>query len=131
MGRYLHLSPQIIGDKPAYKVYLKADDYVNYNSSASGAPSISTSNSAVTVTKSGQTGYAIILLADKSGNGEVKYQATAEFNGGVATAKLPSGVKATNCSLTVLFADENTRRQLFREYNRQLHQHDTRRAWQY
>ncbi len=95
----------IIGDKPAYKVYLKSDYYVNYNTT-SGAPNISTSNGTVTVSKPGQSGKAIILLADKSGNGEVKYQATAEFNSsGVATATLPSGVKATNCSLTVLFVD--------------------------
>ncbi|MDE6884459.1 MAG: hypothetical protein K2P32_01675, partial [Clostridia bacterium] len=53
----------IIGDKPAYKVYLKADNYVNYNSSASGAPTITNSNGVVRISKTGQSGKAIILLA--------------------------------------------------------------------
>ncbi len=96
----------IIGDKPAYKVYLKADNYVNYNSSASGAPTITNSNGVVRISKTGQSGKAIILLADKSGNGEVKYQATAEFVNGEATASVPGGVNAKNYSITVLFADE-------------------------
>ncbi len=94
------------GGKPAYKVYLKTADYVNYNENISSAPDITLSGNKVSVTKSGQGGSAIILLADKSGNGEVKYQATAEFNGGVATATLPSGVDASGYSITVLFADE-------------------------
>ena len=96
----------IIGDKPAYKVYLKADNYVNYNSSASGAPTITNSNGVVRISKTGQSGKAIILLADKSGNGEVKYQATADFVNGEATASVPGGVNAKNYSITVLFADE-------------------------
>ena len=54
----------------------------------------------------GKSGKAIILIADKSGNGDVKYQAVADFNNGVATATLPSGVKAENNSITVLFADD-------------------------
>ncbi len=94
------------GTKPAYKLYLKAANYVNYNQSASNAPDITLSGNNVSVAKPGQSGSAIILLADKSGNGEVKYQATAEFNGGVATATLPSGVDASRYSITVLFADE-------------------------
>ncbi len=94
------------GTKPAYKVYLKTADYVNYNENISSAPDITLSGNSVSITKTGQSGKAIILLADKSGNGEVKYQATAEFNGGVATATLPSGVDASGYSITVLFADE-------------------------
>ena len=94
------------GTKPAYKVYLKTADYVNYNDNISSAPDITLSGNSVSITKTGQSGKAIILLADKSGNGEVKYQATAEFNGGVATATLPSGVDASGYSITVLFADE-------------------------
>ena len=91
--------------KPAYKVYMKTKDYINYNSSSSGAPKISVAKQTVTVTKSGQAGSAIILLADKTGNGEVKYQATTSFSGGVATANLPSGVNASEYSITVLFAN--------------------------
>ncbi len=94
------------GTKPAYKVYLKTADYVNYNDNISSAPDITLSGNSVSITKTGQSGKAIILLADKSGNGDVKYQATAEFNGGVATATLPSGVDASGYSITVLFADE-------------------------
>ncbi len=94
------------GTKPAYKLYLKAANYVNYNQSASNAPDITLSGNSVSITKTGQSGKAIILLADKSGNGDVKYQATAEFNSGVATATLPSGVDASGYSITVLFADE-------------------------
>lgn len=91
--------------KPAYKLYLKSADYTNYNLNSTGAPIIANANGKLTVTKSGQNGYAIILLADKTGNGEVKYQSTAEFNNGVATVTLPSGVDASNYSTTVLFAN--------------------------
>ncbi|MBD5100790.1 MAG: hypothetical protein HDT29_05975 [Clostridiales bacterium] len=89
---------------PAYKLYMKSSDYVNYNQSSSGRPSISVTNNSVSVTKSGQSGSAIILLADKSGNGAVSYQATATFNNGVATANL-NGVNASDYSITVLFTD--------------------------
>ncbi|MDE5990006.1 MAG: hypothetical protein K2H36_00295, partial [Clostridia bacterium] len=91
--------------KPAYKVYIKTDDYVNYNESTSNRPSILATSSSVTVTKAGQNGNAIFLLADKSGSGAVEYQATASFNNGVATATLPSNVKASDYVITVLFAD--------------------------
>ncbi|MDE7079516.1 MAG: hypothetical protein K2O95_05315, partial [Clostridia bacterium] len=92
--------------KPAYKVYIKTDDYVNYNESTSNGPSISTTNNSVTVKKAGQSGSAIFLLADKSGSGVVEYQATASFDSnGVATANLPSDVKANDYVITVLFAD--------------------------
>ena len=96
-----------IAGKPAYKVYMKTSAYKNYNDSANsaGAPTMAVSGNKVSVTKSGQTGSAIILLAAKSGNGAVSYQATAAFNGGVATATLPSGVKISDYTLTVLFAD--------------------------
>ncbi len=89
----------INGDKPAYKVYLKTADYVNYNENISSAPEITLPGNSISIKKPGQSGKAIILLADKSGNGEVKYQATAEFTGGVATATLPSGVDASGYSL--------------------------------
>ena len=92
--------------KPAYKVYTKANNYVNYNANSSTSPVINITNSNVSVTKPGQSGKAIILLADKSGNGEVKYQATADFVNGEATASVPGGVNAKNYSITVLFADE-------------------------
>ncbi|MDE5990199.1 MAG: hypothetical protein K2H36_01295, partial [Clostridia bacterium] len=91
--------------KPAYKVYMMADDYVNYNALSSGKPNITATNGSVTVTKSGQSGNAIFLLTDKSGNGSVAYQAMATFNNGVATATLPSNVNASDYSITVLFAD--------------------------
>ncbi|MDE7373347.1 MAG: hypothetical protein K2N18_04710, partial [Clostridia bacterium] len=55
------------------------------------------------MTLSGAEGSAIILLADKSGSGEVKYQATANFNSDVATATLPDGVNVNNYVITVLF----------------------------
>ena len=95
-----------VDGKPAYKVYTKANNYVNYNTNSSTTPVINITNSNVSVTKTGQSGKAIILLADKSGNGEVKYQATADFVNGVATASVPGGVNAKNYSITVLFADE-------------------------
>ncbi|MDE5991220.1 MAG: hypothetical protein K2H36_06540, partial [Clostridia bacterium] len=91
--------------KPAYKVYLKTSNYVNYNDQSSGAPIISATDSKVTVSKAGQSGSAVILLADKSGSGNVVYQATATFNGGVATATLPSGINASDYSVTVLLTD--------------------------
>lgn len=91
---------------PAYKVYLKSDTFTNYNSLSSGQPQIKISGNNVSVELAGKSGKAIFLIADKSGNGEVKYQAVADFNGsGVATATLPSGVKAENSSIAVLFAD--------------------------
>ncbi|MDE7079810.1 MAG: hypothetical protein K2O95_06835, partial [Clostridia bacterium] len=92
--------------KPAYKVYIKTSNYKNYNESMSDRPSISVTNSKVTVTKAGQSGSAVILLADKLGSGVAEYQATASFDGnGVATANLPSDVKASDYVITVLFAD--------------------------
>ncbi|MDE7078664.1 MAG: hypothetical protein K2O95_00935, partial [Clostridia bacterium] len=92
--------------KPAYKVYIKTDDYVNYNESMSNRPSISTTSNSITVTKAGQSGSAIFLLADKSGSGVVEYQATASFDSNsVATATLPSNVKASDYVITVLFTD--------------------------
>ncbi|MDE6758265.1 MAG: hypothetical protein K2J89_03185 [Clostridia bacterium] len=97
------LSPD--SDKPAYKVYIKAADYVNYNEHMSDAPIVSATDGNVTVTKSGASGSAVILLADKSGSGNVIYQATATFSGSVATATLPSGINASDFSVTVLFAD--------------------------
>ncbi len=92
---------------PSYKLYIKGDDasYNNYNNDRSNAPQISSSNGKVTVTKSGQSGSAIILLTDKDGNGNVYYQATAQFNGGVAAAAIPSGVNVNDFAITVLFAD--------------------------
>ncbi|MDE5756948.1 MAG: hypothetical protein K2I23_07655, partial [Clostridia bacterium] len=96
-----------VGGKPAYKLYIKSNGYKNFNDSANstGKPQISTDGGKITVTKSGQTGSAVILLSDKSGSGSVAYQATAPFSGGVATANLPSGVDASDFSITVLFAD--------------------------
>ncbi|MDE7079281.1 MAG: hypothetical protein K2O95_04110, partial [Clostridia bacterium] len=91
--------------KPAYKVYLKTSNYVNYNDQSSGAPIISASDKTVMVSKAGQSGSAVILLADKAGSGNVVYQATATFSGGVATATLPSGINASDYSVTVLLTD--------------------------
>ncbi|MDE6759014.1 MAG: hypothetical protein K2J89_07115, partial [Clostridia bacterium] len=96
-------------DKPTYKVYLKTSNYVNYNEQTSGAPIISSTDSKVTVSKAGQSGSAVILLADKSGSGNVVYQATASFNNGVATATLPSGINASDYSVTVLFVNGSAR----------------------
>ena len=86
--------------KPAYKVYMKADGYTTYSD-----VKITVKDSTLSVEKSGATGSAIILLADKSGSGVVEYQATAPFAGNVAKATLPSGVNARDYSITVLFAD--------------------------
>ncbi|MDE5756945.1 MAG: hypothetical protein K2I23_07640, partial [Clostridia bacterium] len=93
--------------KPAYKVYFKADSYINFNDSTDldGVPEIFPANGTIKVKKSGQSGSVVILLADKTGDGSVAYQATASFNDGVATATLPSGVKAKDYNITVLFAD--------------------------
>ncbi|MDE6757646.1 MAG: hypothetical protein K2J89_00040, partial [Clostridia bacterium] len=92
--------------KPAYKVYLKTSNYVNYNDQSSGAPIISATDSKVTVSKAGQSGSAVILLSDKAGSGNVVYQATATFSGGVATATLPSGIiNTSDYSVTVLLTD--------------------------
>ncbi|MDE7079124.1 MAG: hypothetical protein K2O95_03295, partial [Clostridia bacterium] len=97
------------GDKPAYKVYVKTSNYVNYNDQSSGAPTISATDSKVTISKAGQSGSAVILLAEKAGSGNVVYQATASFNNGVATATLPSGVNASDYSVTVLFVNGTAR----------------------
>ncbi|MDE7075998.1 MAG: hypothetical protein K2O62_01605, partial [Clostridia bacterium] len=91
--------------KPAYKIYTKAEDYVNYNGAASGAPKMTTDGSTVTVEKSGQTGKAVFLLADNDNSGTVKYQAKTNFSGGKATATLPAGVKVGDYEVTVLFLD--------------------------
>ncbi|MDE6362300.1 MAG: hypothetical protein K2L53_04915, partial [Clostridia bacterium] len=93
--------------QPAYKVYLKSDDYKNYNQDVANAPIISNLGRDITVTSrnSSQTGSAAILLTDKDGNGEVAYQATANFVGGVATASIPSGINVNNYAVTVLFVD--------------------------
>ncbi|MDE7348232.1 MAG: hypothetical protein K2N53_01050, partial [Clostridia bacterium] len=73
--------------QPAYKVYLKSDTFTNYNSLTSGQPQIKISGNNVSVELAGKSGKAIFLIADKSGNGDVKYQAVADFDGsGVATA---------------------------------------------
>ncbi len=93
------------GYKPAYKVYLKSSDYKNFNEDSSNAPSISKTESEIVVTKQGQTGDAIILLSDKSGNGEVSYQAATSFENGVAKVNIPSGLEAKNYIITVLFVD--------------------------
>ncbi len=92
---------------PSYKLYIKGEDasYNNYNIDKNNAPQISSSNGNITVTKSGQSGSAIILLTDKEGNGKVYYQAITQFNGGVATATIPSGENVNNYAITVLFAD--------------------------
>ncbi|MDE5755949.1 MAG: hypothetical protein K2I23_02545 [Clostridia bacterium] len=92
--------------KPAYKVYLKTNNYTTYDSSSTDAPKVYAAKGKVTVKKAGQSGDAVILLADKSGSGEVEYQATTSFNSdGVATAALPSGVDVNDYVITVLFAD--------------------------
>ncbi|MDE7349249.1 MAG: hypothetical protein K2N53_06265, partial [Clostridia bacterium] len=93
------------GSKPAYKLYIKTKDYVNYNETIFGAPHISITDNNVVITKTGQNGNAILLLSDKSGNGQVAYQATVSFDEGVAKATLPSGIKVSEYSITVLFAD--------------------------
>ncbi|MBD5086835.1 MAG: hypothetical protein HDT32_05735, partial [Clostridiales bacterium] len=93
------------GGKPAYKVYTKTDDYTTYSDAK-----ITVKDDKLSVEKSGASGSAIILLADKSGSGVVEYQATANFNGsGVATATLPSGVNPRDYSITVLFTDGTAR----------------------
>ncbi|MCX4362972.1 MAG: hypothetical protein OSJ74_06290, partial [Clostridia bacterium] len=102
----------INGGKPAYKLYLKNSGYKNYSVGTyadADMPKLTTGGSNVSVKMTGQSGSAVFLLADSSGNGEVKYQATANFNNGVATATLPSGVKASDYTVTVLFLDGNAR----------------------
>ncbi|MDE7401211.1 MAG: hypothetical protein K2N17_04070, partial [Clostridia bacterium] len=90
--------------KPAYKLYTKASDYVDYSGNSSAVKLDIKSNS-VTVTKTGQTGQAVILLSDRNKAGEVKYQATTTFAGGQATVNVPSGIKAGEYVITVLFLD--------------------------
>ncbi|MDE7191444.1 MAG: hypothetical protein K2O35_03165, partial [Clostridia bacterium] len=98
------------GGKPAYKVYLKTTGYKNYSDGThSDLPKLTTTGSSVSIAKQGQSGSVVFLLADPSGNGEVKYQATASFNNGVATATLPGGVKAGDYVVTALFLDGNAR----------------------
>ena len=90
--------------KPAYKLYTKASNYVDYSGNSSAVKLDIKSNS-VTVTKTGQTGQAVILLSDREKAGEVKYQATTSFAGGQATVNVPSGIKAGEYVITVLFLD--------------------------
>ncbi|MDE6276454.1 MAG: hypothetical protein K2M75_07980, partial [Clostridia bacterium] len=94
--------------KPAYKLYIQDENnYINYNESPAGAPNVYLTKSKVTVKKSGQTGYVVILLADKASGSEVKYQATASFNSdGVAQATLPSGVNVYDYNVTSLLIDD-------------------------
>jgi hypothetical protein len=93
------------GTKPAYKVYIKSNNYVNYNENKTDAPKIYTSGGKVTVKKPGQKGSAIILLSDKSDNGTVLYQATANFNNGVAVVNVPSNIDVYDYNITALFVD--------------------------
>ncbi|MDE6614884.1 MAG: hypothetical protein K2K24_05180, partial [Clostridia bacterium] len=101
---------QSTDDKPAYKVYMKTDDYTTYSDAK-----ITVKDDKLSVEKSGASGSAIILLADKSGNGEVKYQATASISGGKATATLPDNLKVRDYSITVLFTDGKARGENFSE----------------
>ncbi|MDE6075093.1 MAG: hypothetical protein K2G26_01510, partial [Clostridia bacterium] len=90
--------------KPAYKLYTKDSNYVDYSGNSSAVKLDIKSNS-VTVTKTGQTGQAVILLSDRKNAGEVKYQATTTFSGGQATFNVSGGVKAGEYAITVLFLD--------------------------
>ena len=100
-------SATLTGGKPAYKTYVKTAAYKNFNAAANAAaaPKISNSGGVITVTKTGQTGKAVVLLADKSAAGSVKYQAQADFASGTATVTLPAGVNGADYQITVLLCD--------------------------